>query len=310
MQALRALEAVARTGSLTKAAEAMHVTHGAISHQLKGLEADLGAQLVERVGRGIRLTDEGARFAARVRVALAELSEAVREVTEHSNPRQFRVSVMPSFAARWLLPRIGRFFAAHPDIDLDVRASVTLVDFRRDDVDAALRYGGGNYPGVVAEHLLDDIYFPVCSPRLGGGRLPGHPAEISRYLLLRSENEFWQPWFRAAGLDWPEPTRGPIFNDASYLMQAAVDGQGIALARSSLIGNDIANGVLVRLFDIAVPSLNRYYLVYPPRLADSPKLAFFRQWLRDEIARDANAANSPVRKPKGTRPNAAARRRR
>jgi len=283
-QALRAFEAVARTGSLTRAAGAMHVTHGAISHQLKGLEDDLGVRLIERAGRGVRLTDEGARFAGRVRSALADLAEAVREITEHNNPRQFRVSVMPSFAARWLLPRIGRFMAAHPDIDLDVRASVTLTDFRRDDVEAALRYGGGNYPGVVSEHLLDDEYYPVCSPRLGGGRLPTRPAEISRYLLLRSDNEFWEPWFRAAGLDWPEPVRGPIYNDASHLMQAAVDGQGVALARSSLIGNDIANGVLVRLFDIAVPSPNRYYLVYPPRLAHSPKLAQFRAWLREEVA--------------------------
>ena len=286
-QALRALEAVARTGSLTKAAEAMHVTHGAISHQLKGLEDDLGVRLIERAGRGIRLTDEGERFAGRVRAALTDIAEAVREITEHNNPRQFRVSVMPSFAARWLLPRIGRFLAAHPDIDLDVRASTTLADFRRDNVDAALRYGGGNYPGVASEHLLDDVYYPVCSPRLGGGRLPTRPAEISRYLLLRSEDEFWQPWFRAAGLDWDEPTRGPTFNDASYLMQAAVDGQGIALARSSLIGNDIANGLLVRLFDIEVPSPFRYYLVYPPRLAASPKLQRFRAWIQEEIARDA-----------------------
>ena len=301
-QALRALEAVARTGSLTKAADAMHVTHGAISHQLKGLEDDLGVRLIERAGRGIRRTDEGERFASRVRSALAELAEAVREITERSNPRQFRVSVMPSFAARWLLPRIGRFLAANPDIDLDVRASVTLADFRRDDVEAALRYGGGHYPGVASEHLLDDVFYPVCSPRLGGGRLPTRPAEISRYLLLRSDNEFWQPWFRAAGLDWPEPTRGPIFNDASHLMQAAVDGQGIALARSSLIGNDLANGVLVRLFEIEVPSPFHYYLVYPPRLANSPKLARFRAWLREEIARDATAASPAARRsPTATR---------
>jgi LysR family glycine cleavage system transcriptional activator len=295
-QALRALEAVARTGSLTRAAEAMHVTHGAISHQLKGLEDDLGVQLIERAGRGIRLTDEGERFAGRVRAALTDLAEAVREITEHNNPRQFRVSVMPSFAARWLLPRIGRFMAANPDIDLDVRASVTLVDFRRDDVEAALRYGPGNYPGVMTEHLLDDVYYPVCSPRLGGGKLPARPADISRHLLLRSDDEYWQPWFRAAGLDWPEPTRGPTFNDASYLMQAAVDGQGIALARSSLIGNDIANGVLVRLFDIEVPSTNRYWLVYPPRLAQSTKLQRFRAGLREEVARDAAPARTKPRR--------------
>ena len=286
MQALRAFEAVARTGSLTKAAEGLHLTHGAISHQLKGLEEDLGVRLTERAGRGIRLTDEGTRFATRVRVALSELAEAVREVTEHSNPRQFRVSVMPSFAARWLLPRIGRFFAAHRDIDLDVRATSVLVDFRRDDADAAIRYGGGNYADVISEHLLDDVYFPVCSHKIEGG-VPKRPSDLSRYLLLRSDSEVWQRWFHAAGLDWAEPTRGPMFNDDSHLMQAAIEGQGIALARSSLIGNDLVNGVLVRLFDIEVPSPWRYYLVYPASLAQSPKLAVFRKWLVDEIERDA-----------------------
>ena len=291
MQALRAFEAVARTGSLTKAAEGLHLTHGAISHQLKGLEDDLGVRLTERAGRGIRLTDEGTRFAKRVRVALSELSDAVRELTEQSNPRQFRVSVMPSFAARWLLPRIGRFLAAHPDIDLDVRATSQLVDFRRDDADAGIRYGFGNYAGVTTEHLMDDIYFPVCSHKIAGG-IPKRPADLSRYLLLRSDAEVWQKWFRAAGLDWPEPTRGPIFNDDSYLLQAAIEGQGIALARSSLIGNDLVNGVLVRPFGIEVPSPWRYYLVYPPALANSPKLAAFRRWLRDEIRRDANAPKS------------------
>lgn len=288
LQALRALEAVARSGSLTRAAAELHVTHGAISHQLKGLEDALGVSLVERAGRGVRLTDEGERFASRVKVALAELAEAVREVTEHRNPRHFRVSVMPSFAARWLLPRVGRFVAAHRDIDLDVRASATLVDFRRDDVDAVIRYGGGHYPGLVSEHLMDDAYFVACSPAIDGG-VPARPADLRRYPLLRSENEFWEPWFRAAGLDWEEPSRGPKYEDASHLLQAAVEGQGVALVRTSLIGRDLANGVLVRVFDISVPSPHRFFLVYPPRMADSPKLAVFRQWLQDEIAADPNA---------------------
>jgi LysR family glycine cleavage system transcriptional activator len=131
MQALRAFEAAASARSLTKAAETLHLTHGAISHQIKALEADLGVRLVERAGRGIRLTDEGERFAARVRASLADLGDAVRELTERNNPRQLRVSVMPSFAARWLLPRMGHFHATHPDIDLDVRATLALADFRR-----------------------------------------------------------------------------------------------------------------------------------------------------------------------------------
>ncbi len=135
---------------------------------------------------------------------------------------------------------------------------------------------------------MDDGYFVACSPGIEGG-VPSRPADLARYPLLRSENEFWEPWFRAAGLDWEEPSRGPKYEDASHLLQAAVEGQGVALARTSLIGSDLANGVLVRAFDISVPSPHRYFLVYPPRMADSPKLAVFRQWLRDEVAADPNA---------------------
>src|ERR1700687_2747108 len=139
MQALRAFEAAARMRSLTRAAESLHLTHGAISHQIKSLEADFGVRLVERAGRGIRLTDEGERFATRVRAVLSDLGDAVREVAERANPRQLRVSVIPSFAARWLLPRIGRFFAAHPDIDLDVSSNMTNVDFQGGAADVATR---------------------------------------------------------------------------------------------------------------------------------------------------------------------------
>jgi LysR family transcriptional regulator, glycine cleavage system transcriptional activator len=296
MQALRALEAAARTGSLTRAAEALSVTHGAISHQIKALEATVGVPLIERVGRGIRMTDDGERLATRVRAALADVADAMREVSERNNPRQLRVSVTPSFAARWLLPRLGKFLARHPDIDLDVRSSITLVDFRRDDTDIAIRHGFGGWPDVHAEHILSDTYFPVCSPRLAP-KLPRSPAELARYTLLRSDDEWWKPWFDAVGLDWVEPSRGPIFNDSALMLQAAVEGQGVALARTSLLGNDVRNGLLVRLFDIDVPAPRRYYLVYPPRLAGSPKLALFRAWLQDEIR-----GEQPVHSPRANKP--------
>lgn len=286
MQALRAFEAAARDRSLTKAAAALNVTHGAISHQIKSLERDLGVRLVERAGRGIRLTDEGERFASRVRAAFAELAAAVNEIAVRANPRRLRVSAVPSFAARWLLPRVGSFIAAHPDLDLEVQSSMRYVDFQRDDADLAIRYGHGSWPGVTAEHLLDDCFFPVCSPRLAQGKLPARPADLAGCTLLRSDDEPWKPWFEAAGLDWPEPQRGPVFNDSSHMIQAAAEGQGIALARKSLLGNDVRNGVLVRLFDVAVAAPRNFYLVYPPRMADSPKIAAFRQWLRAEIARD------------------------
>ena len=286
MQALRAFEATARLGSLTKAAEALHLTHGAISHQLKSLEADLGARLVERAGRGIRLTEDGQRFAARVRTAFAELATGVQEVTARANPRQLRVSIAPSLAARWLLPRTGRFQAQHPDIDLVVSSSMALVDFQRDEADVAIRYGFGEWPGVRVEHLADDAFFPVCSPRIPGG-VPKRPADLARYTLLRTNDEFWKPWFETAGLDWPEPDRGPLYSDSALLMQAAAEGQGIALGRRSLLANDERNGVLVRPFAIETPGERRIYLVYPPRNADSPKVAAFRAWIKAEIAADA-----------------------
>src|SRR5690349_8962190 len=141
MQALRAFEAVARTGSLTKAAEALSVTHGAISHQIKALEDLVGVPLIERAGRGIRVTGDGERLATRIRASLADIADALREARERNDPRQLRVSVTPSFAARWLLPRLGRFLARHRDIDLDVRSNIALVDFQRDDIDVAIRYG-------------------------------------------------------------------------------------------------------------------------------------------------------------------------
>lgn len=298
MQALRAFEAAAREKNLTRAATTLHVTHGAISHQIKALEEDLGVRLVERSGRGIRLTDEGARFATRVRAAFNELASAVQELSEKSNPRRLRVSVMPSFAARWLLPRVGSFIATLPNYDLEVHASAERVDLQRDDFDFAIRYGIGPWPGVSADFLADDALFAVCSPRIAGG-VPKSPAEVARYRLLCAEDEDWKGWFDAVGARVPEPIRGPSFDDSSYLMQAAADGLGIALARPSLIGNDLRNGLLVKLFDVEVASPRRFWLVYAPRMEGTAKLVAFRNWLRDEFA----TQDEDVSRPRTVRAN-------
>ena len=294
MQALRALEATARLRSLTRAAGELNLTHGAISHQIKALEQDLGVRLIERAGRGIRLTDEGERFAARVRVAFDELGAAVREATDRANPRRLRVTTTPSFAARWLLPRLPRFGAAHPDIDLDVSATMQLVDLARENVDVAVRYGFGHWPGLHAEHLHDDAFFPVASPRLVGRRPPLRPADLARFPLLRNDDEPWKPWFDAAGLDWPEPARGPGFEDAAFLIQTAIAGHGVALARETLVVDDLRTGALVRLTDVSVATPRRYYFVCLPRDAASPKVAALRTWLREEFARDDASAVTPA----------------
>ena len=293
MQALRALEATARLRSLTRAAGELSVTHGAISHQIKGLEDELGVRLVERAGRGIRLTDEGERFAARVRVAFDELGAAVREMADRANPRRLRVTTTPSFAARWLLPRLARFGTAHPDIDLDVSASMQLVDLARENVDVAIRYGFGHWPGLHAEHLHDDAFFPVASPQLVGRR-PLSPGDLARFPLLRNDDEPWKPWFDAAGLDWPEPARGPGFEDAAFLIQTAIAGHGVALARAALVVDDLRTGALVRLTDVSVATPRSYHFVCLPRDAGAPKVEALRAWLRAEFARDDAPAVRPA----------------
>ena len=195
------------SGSLTRAAESLNVTHGAISHQIKALEADLGVRLFERAGRGIRLTDEGERFASRVRAAFAELAAAVHEITARANPRLLRVSVVPSFAARWLLPRMAAFSPhARTSISTCGPAGERRFPARRRRRGDPLR--PRRLAGVAAEHLLDDRFFPVCSPRLAAAACRKRPEDLARFTLLRSDDEPWKPWFDAAGLDWPEPRAG------------------------------------------------------------------------------------------------------
>jgi LysR family glycine cleavage system transcriptional activator len=157
-----------------------------------------------------------------------------------------------------------------------------------------VRYGLGQWPGVVVDLLLEERYLAVCSPRIAGG-VPKRPADLARYPLLRSNDEYWQPWFAAAGLPWPEPDRGPIFNDSAHLLQAAIDGHGIALARTSLLGEDVRNRLLVPLFGIEVPSDRRYYFVYPARVAGSARIALFGRWLHDEARGTSRAAKTTRR---------------
>ncbi|AIV65081.1 transcriptional regulator GcvA [Burkholderia pseudomallei] len=286
LNALRVFEAAARHESFSRAADELSVTHGAVSHQMRALEAELGVPLFVRHGKRLALTDAGGRYAQQVRAALALLADATREVRASERDKRLVVSTLPSFAARWITPRIGPFIERHPEIDLELRASDSLVDFARDDVDVAIRFGHGVYPGLHVEPLLDETFFPVCAPTLNGGMLPETPADLVRYPLLRSDDELWRPWFDAAGLDTlTEPKRGVLYQDSSNLLQAAIDGQGIALVRRSLAVPEVAAGRIVRLFDIAGPSPWHYFFVCPPSLAQTPRVKALRSWLLDEIAR-------------------------
>lgn len=283
LAALKAFEAAARLGSFSRAAEESYVTHGAVSHQVKALEEMVGVPLFARNGRRVALTAEGKALADRVRAALRDIADAIESAGRRDRGNQLTVSMLPSFAARWLMPRLGRFMEKHPDIAVNVHASLALANFTRDGVDMAVRFGRGGWPNVEAEKLMDDERFPVASPRLNRGKLPLRPADLAKFRLLSTDDEPWTPWFRAAGVKLPEP-HGPIFNDAAMMVQAAVDGGGIAYARKSITQGDLAAGNLVRVFDIALKAEGSYYLVYPPGKLPGKVLAF-RDWLFAEKKR-------------------------
>ncbi|AOY92079.1 XRE family transcriptional regulator [Cupriavidus sp. USMAA2-4] len=282
--ALRAFEAAARHESFSRAATELFVTHGAISHQIRALEAELGQPLFERHGKRVSLTPGGRVYAERVRDALLQIADATRVLQAGKRDKRLTISTMPSFAARWLTPRIGSFIERHPELDVELLSSNSLVDFAREEVDLALRMGSGDYPGLYVEKLLDDVFFPVCSPQFNSGKLPRTPREMAGMPLLRGEGDPWRPWFEAAGLDLPEPRKGLLLEDSSLLLQAAAEGQGIALIRSSLAYNDLLSGRVVRLFDVSIPCPWLLYFVCAPGTLELPKVKAFREWLLPEMA--------------------------
>jgi LysR family transcriptional regulator, glycine cleavage system transcriptional activator len=278
LAALRTFEAAARHGNFSRAAEELHLTHGAISHQVKSLEQTLGVALFQRGRRGVVPTPEGTALAAAMRDALAQIARGVEAVRARP-PRALTISVLPSFATHWLIPRLADFQATHPEIEVNIRAGQDLVDFSRDDVDLAVRYGPGTWPGLVATRLMGENVFPVCSPDFAAGRLPRSLAELAQASLLHSPTQPWDEWFRALGVAPPEVRRGPTFSEAGLLLQAAADGLGVALARSVLVQPDLEAGRLVRPVPQSVPAAFAYYVVYPQEVPVSAQLAALRDWL-------------------------------
>ena len=286
LNALRCFDIAAKHLSFTKAAAELHVTHSAVSHQIKALEEWLGLPLFRRVNRGLVLTEAGQAYLKPIREAFERLGDATRRLRVRERSGPLTVSVMPSFAGKWLVPRLGRFRQRHPDIDVRISASSELADFERDDVDIAVRYGRGSWPGLKVELLMHETLFVVCSPSLlQGPDAIRAPADIARHTLLSDLDwriDVWQIWFEAAGLGNVEARRALSFNYSNLMIQAAVDGLGVALSQHALAGDDLAAGRLVRPFDISLPTEYAYYVVMPEVSAERPKIAAFRNWLKDE----------------------------
>ena len=281
--ALRAFEAAARHENFSRAAEELHLTHGAISHQVRALEEELGRQLFVRHGRQVKITNDGLKFAQFLGKAFADIGAATDAMRATSINQRLTITSIPSFAARWLAPRLGKFIELHPDIEVVLQSSGHMQDLAREGVDVGIRFGRGNYPGMVVLRLMGDVYYPVVSPRYRGGQLPLVPADLARHTLLRSV-ERWTPWLHAAGVDLPEPSGGLLFEDLSMLVRSAADGNGVALVRHVVAMQEIASGQLLRLFNVATPSPDEYYFVTPPGAVGKPQVTAFRDWLLEEIA--------------------------
>jgi LysR family glycine cleavage system transcriptional activator len=286
LSALRPFEAAARLESFSRAAEELHLTHGAVSHQVRALEEHLGAPLFARHGKRVTLTSAGRSFAERVRSALDEIALASEMVRPARRDDRLTVSVLPSFASRWLMPRLIRFMEANPKIEVNVNASVALADFARDEIDVAIRFGVGPWAGLACEKFLEDEYFPVASPKMNRGKLPRTPKDLLGVRLMREDRDYWQRWFDVAGVPLDQPIEGPLFNDSTYSLQAAARGEGVALARRSIIGEDLERGTLKRLFDIAVPCRESYWFVSPKEMADAARVRAFRDWVKQELDRE------------------------
>jgi LysR family transcriptional regulator, glycine cleavage system transcriptional activator len=284
LNGLRAFEAAARHLSFTQAASELNVTQTAISHQIKRLEQELGVRLFIRQNRALTLTAEASEYLPGVRAAFNDLRLATDRLLRREDDHVLTVSTLASLAAKWLLPRLSAFQEAHPGIDVRITTSATLVDFQRDNVDAAIRYGRGQWQGLRADWLMADEVFPVCSPALLKGDRPLRcPEDLRDHVLLHTSNansDDWRLWLTAAGLPANLSRQPGITFDLIFMtIQAAIDGIGVAMGRTSYVQDDITKGRLVVPFKIALPADAGFYLVSPQGRRDTPKLAAFRKWL-------------------------------
>jgi len=301
LNSVRAFEAAARALSFQRAGDELGVTAGAIAQQVKGLEAWLGKPLFRRLpSKGVVLTEEGQLYAASIRDILDALADATSRIVQRSASNVLTVSTVPSLASQWLIPRLGNFRKVRPDLEVRILVSVGLTDFDREDVDIAIRLGGGIYPGMRSDHLMDETFFPVCSPALAADpeRPLREPADLRHHTLLHEQHEAsipayvdWPQWLEAAGVgDKVDSTRGPRFSHTFLAIEAAASGQGVALATSALIGDNVRSGRLVKPFDLELRGPYHYFIVCPPRVADHPNIAAFRDWLLEEASASAHVS--------------------
>ena len=294
LPALRVFEAAARLGSISVAAEELHVTHSAVSQQIKSLEDALGVKLFGKSGRNVVLTSAGRELALGANEALCAIARTTHLVRQRANPNRLTVTTLPSFAACWLTPRIGRFIELEPDVEINLISTCAILDFARDGVDAAIRWTATADETLNSTALMYDEMLVVASPSYLQSRTLKTPSDLANCALLRADDESWAPWFARAGLDWQEPDKGLFFNDSSLALRWAEHGRGVVLTRRSLADESLRNGTLIQLFDITVPGERTYWFVTPKNVEPTALLQRFRQWVFSEAHEgSARASASP-----------------
>jgi len=285
---LRSFRAAAHCLSFTVAAEELNVTQAAISHQIKSLEDFLQMSLFVRGNRSLTLSDAGKRFLPYVDQMFSLLEQGLQQVRAKSSDSSLTVTLLPSFASRWLVPRLGLFLKNNPEVDFRLAPSRGLTNFQTEDIDLAIRYGSGNYPGLTSIHLMDEDIFPVCSPKLMTAKHPlNKPNDLKHHVLLHDDGHGdWRKWLVAASAGKVDPSKGPVYTDSAMAVQSALEGDGVALARSQLVRDDIAKGRLVKPFEISQPSNFSYYLVYPEEQPVTPAMQAFIDWIQQQILED------------------------
>jgi LysR family glycine cleavage system transcriptional activator len=289
LNALRAFEAAARHLNFSRAADELSVTPGAVSQQIQNLEDYIGVALFKRTPKGLLLTDPAQIALPALREAFDRLVEAASMLTAAVDGRRLTVTVAPSFAAKWLVPRLGRFEALHPQVDVWISAGMELTDFNSGEVDLAIRYGSGRYPGLEVTRLMQETVIAVASPELIERQPLNDLPDLSRHVLLHDGSPDadescpdWTMWLAARGVRGVDGSRGPRFNQSSLVIEAAIGGRGVALAKRALAQADLDAGRLVAPFQIATAVDFAYYLVHPKAKGRLPQVKAFSTWLTAE----------------------------
>jgi LysR family glycine cleavage system transcriptional activator len=291
LNALRAFEAAARHLNFSRAADELSVTPGAVSQQIQNLEDYVGASLFKRTPRGLLLTDAAQTALPSLREAFDRLAEAASLLTAAVDGRRLTLTAAPSFAAKWLVPRLGRFEEAHPQVDVWLSADMDLVDFGAGEVDLAIRYGAGPYPGLESVRLMNETVMPVMSPDLMAANPLYDPRDLARHVLLHDGSPDaddscpdWLMWLAARGVKGVDGNRGPRFNQSSLVIEAAVGGRGVALAKRTLAQDDLDAGRLIVPMPITTSVDFAYYVVHPKAKGRLPQVKAFVNWIAAEAA--------------------------